>query len=194
MQNSFRLPFNFDSQPLRADLNNLQPGDWIPHFNTRYYEGEWSAVALRSVGGVAGQIYPDPTAQGSFADTPLLARCPNIRTALARFECPLESVRLLKLDAGSSIREHKDLNLGYEDGEIRIHVPVLTNPGVEFFLDGERILMNEGESWYINFNLRHRVENRGSTPRIHLVVDCIVNDWMRAQLAAPAALLDSSEK
>jgi len=43
-------------------------------------------------------------------------------------------------------REHKDLNLGYEDGEVRIHVPVRSNPGVEFVLDGREIEMEEGEA------------------------------------------------
>src|SRR5207253_10298484 len=113
MLESFRLPFNFDPRPLQADVAQLAPADWVPHFNTRYYEGVWSVAALRSVGGVAGQIYPDPTAQAAFANTPLLARCQHIHAVLRCFNCPLLSVRLLRLDAGSRIREHKDLNLGY---------------------------------------------------------------------------------
>lgn len=179
---SCKLPFSFDSQHLKADLAHIQPCDWVPHFNTGYYKGEWSGVALRSVGGIATQLYPDPTAQGKYADTLTLAQCPNLQAALQRFECELLSVRLLKLSAGSVIREHKDYNLGYEDGEIRIHVPLVTNPEVRFFLDGERLLLNEGECWYINFNLPHCVENTGATDRIHLVIDCVVNDWMRSQL------------
>jgi hypothetical protein len=179
MLDSFRLPFNFDPQPLQGDLDALVAADWVPHFNTRYYEGVWSAAALRSVGGVAGQIYPDPTKQDAFADTPVLARCPHIRAALETFACPLQSVRLLQLDAGSIIREHKDLNLSYADGEVRLHIPVRTNPEVEFFLNGTRLTLNEGESWYLNFNLPHRVANRGATARVHLVIDCVVNDWLR---------------
>jgi predicted ATP-dependent Lon-type protease len=30
----------------------------------------------------------------------------------------------------------------------------------------------------MNFDLRHRLANNGTTDRIHLVIDCIVNDWM----------------
>jgi len=176
---TLKLPLAFDAGRLRADLDNISPAEWVAHFNDRYYEGDWSAVALRSVGGAVNQIYPDPTAQSAFADTPILARCPNIQEALGRFECPLQSARLLRLTPGSRIREHRDYKLGYEDGEIRIHVPVTSNPEVEFYLDGERVVMNEGECWYINFNLPHQVENRGGTDRIHLVVDCVVNDWVR---------------
>jgi quercetin dioxygenase-like cupin family protein len=180
---TFKLSFSFDAARLRADLERVEPSEWVPHFNTRYYEGVWSAAALRSVGGSATQIYPDPTAQAAYADTPTLARCDNIRRALATFRCPLLSARLLKLEAGSRIREHRDYNLGYEDGEVRIHVPVVTSDEAEFYLGGRRVVMRAGESWYLNFNLPHRVENNGATDRIHLVVDCVVNDWLRSQLA-----------
>lgn len=183
MINCLKLPFSFDPARLKADLARIAHAEWTPHFNKSYYEGEWSAVALRSVGGVAGQIYPDPTRK-DFADTPVLARCPYIREVLAAFRCPLQSVRLLKLAAGASIREHKDYNLGYEDGEVRIHLPVQTSPLVEFYLAGARVLMNEGESWYVNFNLPHRVNNHGDTDRVHLVLDCVLDDWLRSQFPA----------
>jgi quercetin dioxygenase-like cupin family protein len=53
---------------------------------------------------------------------------------------------------------------------------------VEFLLQGRRIEMREGEAWYLDLNLPHAVANRGRTDRIHLVVDCVVNDWVRALL------------
>lgn len=187
MVTTLRLPFSFAPDRLKGDLDRIAPGEWVPHFNTSYYEGDWSAVPLRSVGGQATQIYPDPTAQALFADTPILARCPYFQEVLATFQCPLESVRLLKLAARSSIREHRDYKLGYEDGELRLHVPIVTNPDVAFFLAGERVPMQEGEIWYLNLNLPHRVDNRSDTDRVHLVIDCVVNDWMRSFFPAQVA-------
>lgn len=178
MSASARLPFHFDAAALRADADGLDAADWVPHFNTAYYEGDWSGAALRSVGGVARQLYPDPAATVPYADTHLLALCPAVGAALAAFRCPLLAVRFLRLGPGSRIREHRDYNLGLEDGEVRVHVPVSTGPGVEFLLDGERIDMVEGEAWYLDLNHRHAVENRGDRPRVHLVVDCVVNDWL----------------
>ena len=179
MLKSYKLPLSFDPDHLKADLARLQSDEWIPHFNTRYYEGDWSGISLRAVGGRAGQLYPDPTATDDYADTPILARCPYFQDVLAAFHCPLTSVRLLKLAARSSIREHKDYKLGFEDGEMRIHVPVVTNPDVAFFLAGEQVIMPEGEAWYLDLNLPHRVENHSDIDRIHLVIDCVVNDWAR---------------
>lgn len=185
MLDVLRLPFLFDPARLQCDLNSIRASEWVPHFNTREYEGDWSAIPLRSVDGKIGHIYPDPTAGTErFADTPLLALCPYIQDVIAAFQCPKRSLRLLRLGAGSRIREHRDYRLGFEDGEIRVHIPVITNPEVEFYLAGERIPMQEGESWYVNFNLPHRLYNGGPSDRVHLVIDCDVNDWFRSVLFA----------
>jgi hypothetical protein len=181
MQDTVRLNWKFDASRLQHELNGILPSEYIPHFNTRYYQGDWSVVPLRSVGGSATQIYPDPTSQ-HFADTPLLERCSYAKSILSSLQCSLTAVRFLRLAAGSTIREHRDYNLSIDDGEIRLHVPVITNPDVEFILAGKRIEMREGECWYLNFNLLHSVANRGNTDRIHLVIDCVVNEWLRKVL------------
>ena len=178
MLSAIRLPLQPDRAGLQADVARFSDEDWIPHFNTSYYEGEWSGIALRAVGGVARQLYPDPNPTEPWRDTEHLDRCPHVRSLLGELHCPLLSVRFLKLAAGASIREHRDHALGVEDGELRIHIPVRTNPEVEFFLDGRRVEMQEGEAWYLDLNQKHRVANHGSTDRVHLVVDCEVNDWL----------------
>ncbi len=76
MPDAVKLPRRFDTALLRTDLARIMAGDFVPHFNQAYYQGDWSAVPLRSIGGRTDQIYPDPTAKNSFADTPLLERCP----------------------------------------------------------------------------------------------------------------------
>ena len=194
MLTSLKLPFTFDPDRLKADVAALHADDWVPHFNTSYYEGDWSGVALRSVGGVARQLYPDPAAQEAFADTSILARCPYTQAVLATFACPLQSARFLRLAAGSHIREHRDYRLGFEDGEVRLHVPVSTNPAVAFFLNGERLHMREGECWYLNLNLPHRVENQSVTDRVHLVIDCTVNDWLRDLFPAELRALPAAQR
>jgi hypothetical protein len=181
---SARLPWAVDAEALGADADALAPEDWIPHFNTAYYEGDWSGVALRSVGGEAGRLYPNPAARWEFDDTPVLARCPGVQAVLATLRCPLLAVRFLRLGLGSRIREHRDLNLGFDDGEVRLHVPVTTDPAVEFLLDRQPVRMEPGEVWYLDLNLRHSVVNAGTEPRVHLVVDCVVDGWLGAVLAA----------
>ena len=181
-----KLPLRFDAVRMQADLTRIMAGEFVPHFNQAGYQGDWSAVPLRSIGGRADHIYPDPTAKNAFADTPLLARCACIQEVLGSLPCPHQAIRFLRLKAGSVIKEHRDHELGFEDGEVRLHIPVITNPDVEFILNQVRILMNEGECWYLNVNRPHRVANHGTSDRIHLVIDCVVNDWLRELLLTAA--------
>ncbi len=184
LPSSLQLSAHFDAARLQADLDRIVANDFVPHFNTRYYEGDWSAVPLRSIGGAIDQIYPDPTASRAFADTPLLARCPYVRQVLAFFQCPQNSVRFLRLKPGSVVKEHRDYRLSFSDGEVRLHIPVRTNPDVVFHLAGKRVVMKEGECWYNDFTLPHSVNNRGETDRVHLVIDCVVNEWLSEMLLA----------
>src|ERR1051326_366465 len=176
---SYRLPLDFDPQALKRDLDSISPDEWVPHFNTDYFDGQWTGVSLRSVDGSVKRLYTAPNESQSFSDSPLLDRCPHVRAALNLIRCPLRSVRFLKLAAGSIIREHRDYDLGFAFGQIRLHIPVTTNSETLFFLDAHRIEMNAGECWYLDLSLPHWVENRGPTDRIHLVIDCELNDWLR---------------
>src|SRR5437660_7821937 len=111
---TLRLPLTFDAARLQSDFASLREGHWVPHFNRAYYEGDWSAVPLRSIGGRIDHIYSDPVAR-DFQPTEILRRCPYFQEVLAAFCCPLLAVRLLRLKVGSRIREHTDLHLGHED-------------------------------------------------------------------------------
>lgn len=186
MQPSVKLGLSFDANRLAADLDRIIDEDYIPHFNKGYYAGDWSAVALRSVGGESGKIYPDPTRTSEFADTPVLARCPYVQEILGIMACPLQAVRFLRLAAGSIVKEHRDFRLSLDDGEVRLHVPVRTNDDVLFILGGHRVVMQPGECWYHDFTLPHSVHNAGQADRIHLVMDCVVNDWLRSLITGSA--------
>jgi quercetin dioxygenase-like cupin family protein len=175
-----RLPLDFDTAALAAEATALPPEAWVGHFNTGIYCGNWTGVALRSPGGMDGRLYPDPVSTVAYADTPVLLANPALRAALTQFRCPVTAARLLALAPGACIREHSDYRLGWEDGEIRVHVAIITAPGVGFVLDGRPIDLPAGEAWYLDFNRPHQVTNNATVTRIHLVVDCVVEDWLTA--------------
>lgn len=172
-----RLSLKPDMVTMQQQVTALTSA-WIPHFNTRQYEGGWTVLSLRSPGGSTEQIIPDLIQSNTYQDTPLLQHCLAIKQLMNSLQCPLKAVRLLNLHSGSVIKEHRDHDLSFENGEARLHFPVFTNTQVEFYVDNQRVQMNEGECWYINAQLPHRVANHGSTDRIHLVIDCVVNDWL----------------
>jgi hypothetical protein len=175
-----RLPFAFDPALLARDLAYLSSVAWVRHYVRQNYEGDWSVIALRAP---AGETHPirminaDPTCE-NFVDTPLLEACPYFREVLGTFQAPLRNVRLMRLAAGSVIKEHEDLDLSFEDGKVRLHIPVVTNEDVDFRLNHQRVVLEAASCWYLRLSDPHSVANRGTGERVHLVVDAVVNDWV----------------
>jgi Aspartyl/Asparaginyl beta-hydroxylase/Nif11 domain len=187
-----RLPFTFDPALLLRDLQSLSTIQWIDHFVLQNYDGEWSVIPLRAKAGARHpvmMISSDPSAR-CFEDTPMLAGCPYFREVLATFKCPLLTVRLMQLTSGSVIKEHSDYDLNFEDGTVRLHIPVTTNPDVDFRLNERRVVMAAGSSWYLRLSDPHSVANRGATSRVHLVIDAVADDWTGAILTEAAVAND----
>ena len=185
-----RLPLSFDPDRLVRDLEALSSVGWIAHFVKQNYEGDWDAIPLRGVAGArhpVQMIHADPTAT-AFEDTPMLAACPYFREVLAAFQCELQTVRLMRLTAGSVIKEHRDHDLDAGAGTARVHIPVTSNPEVEFDLNRRRVIMAPGEAWCLRLSDPHRVTNKGATDRVHLVADLVVNDWLRELLGRAEAI------
>ena len=114
----------------------------------------------------------------SLPDAPFLDACPYFRDVLSSFRCPVYAARLMRLTPDSVIKEHTDYGLSLEDGDARLHVPVTTNSGVEFRLNGRLVDLQEGDCWYLRLSDPHSVVNRGKEDRVHLVIDVAVNEWL----------------
>ena len=181
MIDRLKLRLSFDPPRMVHDLSRLGQTDWIEHFVKQNYDGDWSVIPLRGPAGAQHpvmMIYSDPSCR-EFADTPFVKQCPYFHELLSSFACPLQAVRLMKLASGSIIKTHTDHDLSFEDGSVRLHIPVITNPDVEFLLNGTSVVMNEGECWYLRLSDPHSVANRGQTARVHLVIDATVNPWLK---------------
>lgn len=172
-----KLPFQFDVEKLEKELATLLETKWIPHFNKNGYNGNWNSIALYAKDGDENNIFAMPNEEIILKETPLLKNSKYLKEVIQHFNCPLLSVRLLKLGVGAYIKPHRDYKLGYEDNNFRLHIPIVTNPNIEFILDGVRLNMMPGECWYTNVNYVHSVSNKGSADRIHLVIDGERNDW-----------------
>ncbi len=182
---AIRLPIAIDVVPLLAEVEALGSGPWRIHFNTGYHDGGWSGFALQSAHGEADTLYiapPGSAAGESARPTQLASLCPELMRVVASFQCEVKSARVLRLAAGATIREHNDADLVWADGEARLHIPLATNPDVAFYVDDQRVRMLAGECWYLNLSKPHRVQNRGGSDRLHLVLDCAVNGWLTQQV------------
>lgn len=177
---SIKFPLLFDKEKLKNDFQKIMDKNWIDHYNTNDYSGKWTSIALMSQSGKSDAIYAFSNNDEKLVATEILDSCTYFKEILDGFLFEKTAVRLLQLAAGAEIKPHSDNCLGYEDDSFRLHIPIITNSEVEFILDGTRLIMNEGECWYIDANFIHSVANRGTENRIHLVIDGIRNEWTDA--------------
>ena len=184
LDDRIKLNFEFNVHLLQEDLTKLKSTDWIEHFVKQNYDGEWNVIPLRGPATATHpvmMIYSDPTCE-EFSDTPYLENSIYFRHVLDTFKCPLHAVRIMKLTAGSKIKEHTDHDLGAEYGTVRLHIPILTSDEINFMLNGTRVVMNEGECWYLRLSDPHYVENKSLSDRVHLVIDAQMNPWLNSLL------------
>jgi quercetin dioxygenase-like cupin family protein len=174
---SIKFPMFFDTEKLKKDVYKIIDKNWTNHYNTNDYSGKWTSIALLSQNGKSDSIFAMPNSDEKLVPTEILGSCTYFEEILSSFLFEKTAVRLLKLDVGAEVKPHRDNCLGYEDGCFRLHIPIITNSEVEFILDGNRLIMNEGECWYIDANFIHSVANRGNEDRIHLVIDGLRNEW-----------------
>lgn len=172
-----KFPMTFDVERLKQDLAQALKQNWIAHYNPTDYSGDWNLIALMSCGGDQERIQAFPISGMAVIETEILQQCPYFKEVIDSFQFPKTTARLMRLQAGAVIKPHTDYCLGYEDGVFRIHIPVVTNPDVEFIIAGKRVIMEEGTCWYINANKEHSVANRGTEDRVHLVIDGQRNAW-----------------
>ena len=157
-----RLPLAFDAARLAQEAAQLEQVAWRPH--PLGLKGN-SAVALISRAGGDNDEFG-----GRMATTPHLDHCPYHRQVMGSFGEVLARSRLMKLDAGCEVQYHVDFNYHWYS-RVRIHIPISTNPGVEFYCGAENVHMREGECWIFDNWRRHNVINAGAQDRIHLVID-----------------------
>ena len=93
-------------------------------------------------------------------------------------------VMLARMAPGGVIHPHRDENPAAKWPH-KIHVPLQTNEGVTFFVDGVGYRLEEGEAVEVNNMGLHAVENRGETDRIHLIFEYYDLDQPEPQWLAP---------
>ena len=93
-----------------------------------------------------------------------------------RFDSKVARSMLIRLPAGEKILPHPDSG-HYLMSVHRCHIPVQTNPDVLFTVGSTTINMKVGQGYEINNSKWHRVENNGTTDRMHLLVDLMPNNY-----------------
>ncbi len=181
--NALKLPFKFDASKMKEELAQFTRTEYSDIYNPSVTLNTlWLKHFIEPLGGPT-----DPDTPIEFFPNEALKKCPYLLSIFETFKCRTETFRIHTLDPGASIKPHRDSGYSFEHGKVRLHIPVQTNDQVEILLTGEPVKMKEGECWYCNFNIIHEVHNHSNEPRVHLILDCIVNDWLEEVFGAAAA-------
>jgi quercetin dioxygenase-like cupin family protein len=77
---------------------------------------------------------------------------------------------LARLPAGCFIDAHVDRHKSFSVAH-RIHVPLITNPRVQFTVGAQDIRPQVGQAFELNNHVPHSVRNDGDAARIHFIFD-----------------------
>lgn len=75
-----------------------------------------------------------------------------------------------KLKAGGIISPHRDTHQSFVHSH-RIHIPLTTNPGVRFMINGRPHRLQVGQAYEVNNQRNHSVMNNGKEDRITFIFD-----------------------
>lgn len=180
-----RLPWRFDAEALSNEVTGLSDDDWLAHPSG--LPGN-SAVPLVSVNGEMNHAF-----DGAMKATRVLSSSVYLNQTVASFNEVVARSRLMRLEPGAEVAEHVDFNYHWVS-RVRIHVPIITDPGVVFYCGDESVHMCAGESWLFDSWRRHRVVNASNVRRVHLVIDLAGSSrfWQtvrQAETMAPIAIL-----
>lgn len=159
-----KLPISFSVDKLQADVAALPPEAWLPH--PQAFEGN-EAVPLVSPGGEMTDAFDGP-----MAPTEHLLASPYLMEVMRELGATWGRSRLMALAPGADVPPHVDIHY-YWRTHYRVHVPIITNPGVEFTCAEDKVHMQAGECWIPDTFRRHTVQNNGDARRIHLVMDTV---------------------
>ena len=170
-----KLPMTFDVSKMMTDIASQNLREFI------YY----SVLPLTAPTRKENVLTTD-FADGSWADwndMPALLSSPYLSRIVNYFRehCDVTLVRLLRLEAGATVREHTDPTLALEvpDSVIRLTIPIQVNDGVTFYLNRTPVDMKPGECWYLRLSDPHCIINAGTTERINMSIDMRPNEWIR---------------
>lgn len=175
-----RLPVTVNLPLLLQALEAIADDTWRSHFNAEYFSGDWSGVALISAADALTELSPG---RGAPLQRAPWLRDERWRQGLRNLSLDIVSARLLRLGPGGQIHEHRDYDLDGPQADLRLHIPLLSPPHVDFWLDGQRMPMQAGECWFLDLARRHRVDNRDTSARVHLVLDCRPGAWLEQMIS-----------
>jgi hypothetical protein len=153
-----RLPMRWNSAILSTEVRGLPDACWQVHrFNQPHR---------------ASDAYMELTLRDEDGPRSVMTSCPYLATALRTFPARIRHARLARLAPGMRITSHVDRHGPYRDDDVILHAVVTSNPRAQLIVGRRQYRMTPGELWFIDTYCLHSLANRGTGPRVHLILGC----------------------
>lgn len=159
-----KLPIRFCADTLAAEVRALPETAWEPH--PQRFPGNEAVPLVTPAGRISNDF------AGPMGPTDYLLQSRYMMQAMAEIDAVWGRGRLMGLGVGAQVPPHVDANY-YWRTHIRLHIPAITNPSVDFHCGEQSVVMAPGECWIFDTFQPHQVVNRGPEQRIHLVFDTV---------------------
>lgn len=112
--------------------------------------------------------------------TPLLDELKAIGQFFEKSKLHIMGARLLRLEPNTFLHEHRDFIYLEEVERYRLHMPIITNARAHIVSPDVNVHFKAGYLWKLDpKNTIHSACNFGGEPRIHLMIDCYMNDALK---------------
>lgn len=179
MKNFLKIASGIDVLPLAIALQ-MHPELWDEHNERKEFENSshkcTSDIWVR---------YNDPknlskgydkyTSEHDSVWHPAAAKLPQLRPIIFGLMDRCEATRLggvliTRIPAGGHVLPHADRGWHPEYFDLKVYVPIHSNPHCVNRVADEKVVMAPGDAWYFNNLKEHEVINGGDTERITLIV------------------------
>ena len=182
--NFLLLKSDFDVEPLKRKLAKIPEKAWYQSGREEKYEVHKQTRALQLIYDADFRHY-QPTVHPLHHEFRRELE-PFTDFITRHYDGDGFIVRLVfaRLDAHGAIPPHSDGLYSLLKCH-RLHVPIVTNDKVGFWVGGQEINMREGEMWEINNATLHAVYNRSDLSRIHMIIDWVPTSTLRPEDKRP---------
>jgi hypothetical protein len=177
MKDVIVLKEGLDLELLKREVDSIIQSETY-HDKTQMNSVGWKAIGLRTCTGQnsSNVLLPLFSDGQKFQNTEAFNKhCPYTNSILSELERDgslIYLVRLLKLEAGGVVNEHRDgASFKNPKNAIRCHLPVYTTKDVIMTIDGHKYHLEEGKLYVTRVDKMHSVVNPSSHDRIHFVID-----------------------
>lgn len=164
------LLHTFDAERLRACLSALrsfacgaQP--WEAH------GGTWWGIALVTNAGRVESARASRAGEEEPHATTALAAAPYLREVLRVVPGRVVFARLMSLDPGGHVPEHRDAWHSLGTGFVRLQLAIDVGAESGLRIAGHDICVRDGELWYTDVSQTHSVTNASTRARVNVLVD-----------------------